>query len=138
MNKKTFLIGLLSGVIILVVGLIMNWILNLIFPSLVADYQNLSVFRSWSDPLMALYFVYSFLVGIIFVWMWPKTKQFFGTDKECKRGARFGFTYWAITLPGLVMSYGTFPVSFAMVLSWTISGLLQAIAGGIVCAKMLK
>jgi hypothetical protein len=39
-------------------------------------------------------------------------------------------------IPGMLMSYSSFPVSFVMILSWTLTGLVEAVLAGIILAKL--
>jgi len=40
------------------------------------------------------------------------------------------------SIPGMVITYSSFQVSLPMVLTWTVFGLVSALAGGLVCAGM--
>ena len=80
------------------------------------------------------YFVCPFLVGLILAWLWAKTKGLF-KGSYFRRGFSFGLIYWLISIPGMVISYSSFPISLAMVFSWTLSGLVQYLAGGFILAK---
>ena len=76
-------------------------------------------------------------LGIILALLWDKTKNLFKDKSIFQRGLRFGVAYWLIaTLPGMFMSYSSFQVSLVMVLSWSISGLIQAIIAGWIYVKM--
>lgn len=121
----------------LVVGFGFSQLFVFVFPSLGAEYLNASLFRPWSDPLMSLYFLHPFLVGVILVWIWTKTKQLFiGTQFE--RAYKFGFVYALLAFPGMLISYASFPVSFLMVLSWFISSILQGLVAGLLFTKIIK
>jgi hypothetical protein len=53
--------------------------------------------------------------------------------------AKFSFSAWAIFgITGMLMSLSTFNISLLMVLSWTISGLVQDVLGRIVIAYLSK
>lgn len=135
---KKFLIGLSVGAVMLIAGMIVGQIFQLLIPEMKMEYQNPNLFRPWSDPLMSLMFVEPFLLGFIFVWLWEKTKTVINGDTQLERGLKFGLIYWAVTFPGMIMSYSSFPVSFTLVLSWTLSGLIQAICAGILLSKWMK
>lgn len=83
---------------------------------------------------MSIYFVYPFLLGIILAWIWHKIKVLFAGG-YLKRGLSFGFIYWIITIPGMFISYSTFPISLVMVISWSLNGLIQILVAGIILAK---
>jgi len=132
--KKILGLGLLVGLINLILGLALSQFSYFVWPSLNAEYQNPALFRSWSDPLMSIYFVCPFLVGLILAWLWEKTKGLF-KGSYFRRGFSFGLIYWLISIPGMVISYSSFPISIAMVFSWTLSGLIQYLVGGFILAK---
>lgn len=135
--KKIIWPGIVAGVVMLVLGMVISYIF-MIMPAVSADYNNSAIMRSWQDPLMSLFFVYPFVLGIALAWVWNKSKSLF-KGSAWKRGAKFGWTYFIIaTIPGMLISYSSFPLSLFTILSWTISGLINAIAAGWIFAKMNK
>lgn len=135
--KKIIWPGLLAGVLTLISGMLINY-LFMLFPEVTVDYYNKNIMRTWSDPIMSLFFLYPFVQAIILAWAWDKSKGLFqGTT--LKRGVKFGFSIWLIaTIPGMLVSYSSFPVSLLTIISWTISGLVVGIISGIIFAKMNK
>lgn len=130
--KKIIWPGLLLGLIMLVVNMVVSYLFMLI-PSVKADYAS-SLMRSWQDPLMWLFFLYPFILGIIFAWLWNKVK---GSFKEKSRGCHFGWVlFFLATFPGMWITYTSFTLSFLTILSWTISGLISAKIAGFLLAKM--
>ena len=126
MIKKIIWPGILLGVIILIVCLVVSYLFMLI-PSVSADYTS-GFMRSWQDPLMTLFFLYPFITGIIFAWLWDKTKSSF---KGKMRGCYFGFIlFFLTTFPGMWITYTSFNLSFLTILSWTISGFISAKISG--------
>lgn len=86
---------------------------------------------------MSIYFVHPFVVGIILAWLWNKTKSLFSGANFWKKGALFGLVYWIITtIPGMIISYASFRLSFLMIVSWTVLGLVEVLCVGIICAAM--
>jgi hypothetical protein len=136
--KKIILVGLLGGVVMLAAGMILGPITYLIVPALETEYENMNLFRPWSDPLMSVFFVQPFILGIILAWIWSKVSGLFGEKITWKSGANFGMIYWLVTVPGMIISYSSFPLSLAMVMSWSVSIFVQAMCSGILFAKMLK
>ncbi|OGZ65638.1 MAG: hypothetical protein A2812_03405 [Candidatus Staskawiczbacteria bacterium RIFCSPHIGHO2_01_FULL_36_16] len=136
MNVKRILVsGLLAGLVIFIASMLTSKIFGVIFPWLNAEYQNESIFRPWSDPLMLLYFLYPFLLGIILAWFWQKTKNVFGDN--LKGGASFGIAYWIVSsIPGMFITYSSFQVSLLMVISWSLAGLVSAVLAGIIFVKL--
>ena len=134
--KKIVILGIMVGVINLIVGMVLSQLYNFVFPSLAAEYVNPNLFRPWSDPLMSLYFLYPFLLGLVLTWIWDKTKKLIEGKTGWERAYKFGLSYWIIAgLPGMLITYSSFYVSFLMILSWSISGLICAIVAGWIFAK---
>ena len=136
--KKVILFGLLAGLAMLIVSVALGPLFNLIFPSLAAEYNNTNLFRPWSDPIMYLMLVEPFILGVILAWIFSVTKGLFKEKNVWKKGIYFGLCYWVITIPGMVMSYSSFPISLLMVTTWSISILIQAIVAGLIYARFIK
>lgn len=137
MFKKVIWQGLLVGVINFVANMLIGQIFKVLFPGVAAEYLNPNLFRPYSSPLMLLFFVHPFLLGILLAWFWQKTKNIFSQDT--KGGVKFGFFYWIIsTIPGMFATYTSMPYSFAIVLSWTVAGLAEALIAGVLFAKLNK
>jgi hypothetical protein len=135
--KKIILPGIVAGIVILILGMAINNLFMLI-PSVNADYNNFNIMRSWQDPLMLLFFIYPFVLGIALAWMWNISKGLF-KGSAWKRGTNFGWTYFIIaTIPGMLISYISFPISLLTIISWAVSSLISAIAAGWIFAKMNK
>jgi hypothetical protein len=130
--KKIIWPGLLLGGIMLVVSMIVSYLFMLI-PSVNADY-NSGLMRSWQDPLMMAFFLYPFILGIVFAWLWAKTKSSF-TGKM--RGCYFGWMlFFLTTVPGMWITYTSFNLSFLTILSWTVAGLINAKIAGFFLARV--
>ena len=132
------IVGLLAGVAMFIVSLAFGPVFNVVFPTLNAEYQNAALFRPWSDPLMTLFFAYPFIQGIMLAWVWSKVKILFEKGKDWEKGVKFGLIYWVLSLVGMFITYTTFPVSLAMVLSWTLSMLVSLTVAGVIFAKLMK
>lgn len=133
--KKIIFPGIIAGIAILVLSFTISY-LFMIMPSVNADYNNVQVMRSFQDPLMSLYFAYPFVLGIALAWIWNKTKGLI-KGSVWKRGIDFGFAYFVIaTIPGMLISYSSFPLSIFTIISWLVSGLIAAIVAGMIFAKM--
>jgi hypothetical protein len=137
--KKTLWIGLLGGMIMLVAGMITGFIFQTLVPSLKTEYENPLLFRPWSEPLMSLYFLHPFLLGLILAWIWDKLYSVSPEVSGTARGIYFALTFWvASSLPGMLISYASFQLSFLMVANWTLSGLVELICLGILFGKTLS
>lgn len=135
--KKVVVPGLAAGAGMFLASMLMGIILGQVFPSTMKEYDNFFIFRPWKDPLMQLFYVHPFVVGLILAWIWEKIKKIV-KGKGVAKGVNFGLTYFLIVVPGMLLSYSTFKISLLMVTTWTISVLFQALVAGIVLAKTNK
>lgn len=137
--KKIVLPGLVAGIIILVVGIGIGYLLNPIFPQLTSEYENFLVFRPWDSTAMKLYFIYPFILGMILSWIWNKSKSLFKKECGCcTKGIQFGLIYWILTMPGMLITYSTFQMSFLMITTWSVSIFIHSTLVGMVFGKMNK
>lgn len=136
-TMKKFLIGLFTGFIMLAANMGLSSVMSQIFPNLQAEYQNPHLFRPWSDPLMSIFWFVPFLTAFISLYIWNISKILIKGDSFLYRGFSFGFLYWLVTLPGMVISYSSFQVSEAMVIGWTMGNLVQVVFAGLIYARFL-
>lgn len=136
--KKVILPGLVAGLIMLILGTAVSYLLMLPFRSVAAEYTNTNLFRPWTDPAMYYMFVHPFIVGIILAWVWNKVKGVVGGAGWAGHGLRFGLAYWVVTIPGMLISYSSFQISATMVAIWSVTILVQALCAGMVYAGMNK
>lgn len=135
---KIAITGLLAGVIMLAAGMLAGFVVQSLVPGLQSEYANAKIFRPWSDPHMSVYFVYPFALGVILAWIWSRINHLIMVDVPWKKGLYFALIYWIITIPGMIISYGTFNVSLFMVLSWMFSSLVQVICGALLFSGRLR
>jgi len=128
--------GLIAGVVNLIVGLLFQQFFGTIFPSVGAEYQNTALFRPWNDPLMTLFFAYPFILGIVLAYFWDMVYSSLKGNAQQKI-FNFAKIYFLIaTIPGMFISYTSFQVSALLVLSWTLSGFIEAYVAGWVFTRM--
>lgn len=136
--KKIVWPGLLAGLAALVLNFGINYLFMLL-PAIRQDYANSALMRPWQDPLMSLFFLYSFVLGVIMAWAWNKSKNLFAGRRPCQRGLKFGLSFGLISvIPGMLATYSSFPLSFLTVLSWTVEGLISLIVMGAIFARLNK
>jgi hypothetical protein len=135
--KKVFWTGLVAGIAMVASNMALNPILNAIFPWLQDAYIN-PVFRPWDDPIMMLFFLYPILLGFGLAFVWDKTKHLF-KKSICQNGVNFGLIYFCVAgIPSFLINFSSFNLSFTMILSWTIMGLVNGLVAGCVLAKINK
>jgi len=121
--------GLLAGLASLVLGFVINWLVQMVLPGVAGQYQNTAMFRPWSDPLMTVYFAYPFILGLALAYLWERL------DKP--RPIELAKLYFLVaTIPGMFITYTSFQISLSMVLLWTVTGFVQALVAGWVFTKV--
>lgn len=134
--KKIVLPGIIAGAVMLMVSFLLGYVTNPLF-GVSNEYENNALFRPWSDPLMSLYFLHPFVLGLALSYFWHKFSPLIKGNNIFERGFKFGmYIVVLLTIPGMLISYSTFPVSFLMILSWSITALFEIIAAGIILAKI--
>lgn len=136
--KKIFTTGLIAGFSMLIVSILMSFIFNKMFPILSQEYSNTNIMRPFGDPIMSLFYLQPFLLAIILSFLWSKTKSCVIGNNFITKGLIFATFYILVTLPGMLITWATFKISFLMVATWTVSVALQAIVLGIINAKLNK
>ena len=128
--KNKYLLSLVIGILMLVVGMGLNTIITMFFPGLQTEYVN-PAFRPWTDPIMSLFFLYPVVMGMLLTWLWFKTR------KSWKSGLDFGLTMAVLfTIPSFLVNYSSFTFSFSMILSWTIVGFVNVVVAGLALEKL--
>lgn len=128
--------GLIAGVANLLVGFGLNFVFQAVAPSLSQEYANPALFRPWTDPLMMLFFAYPFILGFVAAYFWDIVEEKL-KGEGTKKAFEFTKLYFVIaTIPGMFVSYTTFPVSLLMILSWTIAGLAEVFVSGYIFTKV--
>ncbi|MBU0502363.1 MAG: hypothetical protein ABIH69_05720 [bacterium] len=131
--KKVILPGLVAGFLMSVVGMAVSMLMGKAIPTLMAEYKNVAMFRPWEDPLMMLFFAHPFVLGLALAYVWDKIKGSLSGNKAVS----FAFGVFLVaTIPGMFITYCSFQVSLAMTLSWTVTGLVNALVAGLVLSKM--
>ena len=137
--KNKIIYGLLAGLAMLIVGLAISQVFSRIFPGINAEYANAAIFRPWTDPLMQLYFLYPFVLGIILAFFWGMVNGMIKGNNIWLKGINFGLGYFVLAgIPGMLISYATFQVSLILIISWLVSGLINGIVAGWIFARWLR
>jgi len=119
----------------LLIGMTLGKIANIMVPTIETEYMNNAIFRSMSDPKMALYWFVPFITAGLMLWIWNHVKHYVKGSAYGSKGLNFGMTWWALTIPGMIMSYCSFQLSGAIVISWAISNFGQSLFAGIMYAR---
>ena len=87
---------------------------------------------------MSLMYVEPIILGLVLAWIWDKVKGVVKGATAAQKAWNFGLVYWVLAIPGMVMSWASFPISLTMVFTWWVSILAQAFVGAWILAKLNK
>ncbi|MBA4196119.1 MAG: hypothetical protein C0459_01065 [Chitinophaga sp.] len=132
--KKVLLCGIAAGAVVSVLCygglyLCIRW-----FPALFESYMN-PLFHS-DGSRDVFFYTHAVIICLALSWFWQRFKTMFKGNLFI-RGIEFGVVYAIVALlPVMWMIYSAMDVTFIMVLTWFLYGLLQAVAAGIIFAKL--
>lgn len=133
--KKDITSILIAGLLVLATSLSILYIAIFFFPSMMEEYYN-AVFRSSSFETDWLFYVHPFLLSASLKWFWDRSKSLF-SGPLLLRAAEAALTYGMVAmLPVLWLTFSAIDISFIMVFTWLVYGVIQAFIAGIVFARM--
>ena len=132
--KKVLTSGLIAGLILFVVGYGGLYLAIKFFAQIFVVYNN-TLFNS-DGSRDILFYLHAFIISFALSWFWERFKGLF-QGPFLLRGFEFGFVYAAVALlPVMWITFSSLDISLAMVLSWFVYGLFQALLAGIIFAKI--
>ena len=132
--KKVLISGLITGCILFVLSYGGLALAVRFFPSLFTEYFNPLFNSDGSRDL--LFYSHAFIFSFALSWFWDRFKSLF-KGMFILRGLEFGLVYSVIALlPVMWISFSALDITVAMVSSWFVYGLMQAIVAGMVFAKI--
>lgn len=131
--RRIVLSALLSGALLLVMAFGIIYFTITFFPNIVEEYYNPTLF--WpGDERALLFFIHPFILSFALAWFWNRFKSDF-KGVPLLRGLELGIIYGVVaTLPSMWITFSAIAVSFSMVFTWFLYGILQATVAGIVFA----
>ena len=134
-DMKTLKAGIAAGVAMLIVYFAVNMIVMAVAPY---DILSLGGMRSATDPLMMLFFLHPFVLGLVFAYTYKYINKSLKGNSAAK-GREYGMLMWLVyTVPSafVVLTSMDYPIVFTV--QQIAGGWVMMLAGGIVIAKMLK
>ncbi|MES1160602.1 MAG: hypothetical protein ABUM51_07590 [Bacteroidota bacterium] len=132
--KKILVPALVAGVLLFIISYGGLYLAVKCFPKLFVDYIN-PLFSSDGNRDL-LFYLHAFVVSFALSWFWGRCKSLF-KGYFLLRGIEFGLVYAAIALvPVMWITFSSLDITLAMVASWFLYGLCQAVVAGIIFAKL--
>ena len=131
--KKILYSGFIAGSILFILCYGGLYMAVRFFPVVFVEYNNPLFNSDGSRDL--LFYLHAFIISFALSWFWDRFKSLFH-GSFLIRGLEFGFVYSIVALlPVMWITFSALDITVAMVVSWFVYGLMQAIAAGIVFAK---
>jgi len=131
MNWKRFLMASLS---VFVVTRAISYLADVVF--LNKDYESMQSF--WREDTVSkiwLAYVMALLISVLFTYIFTKGRE----GKGIPEGIRYGIVIWLFAIVPIYHTLWVFvPISYALILRWTLFGLLQTVVAGILVAAIYK
>lgn len=133
--KKDIISILLAGVLVLLVSMGMLYMAIFLFPTLMEEYYN-AVFRSSSFETDWLFYAHPFVLSIALRWFWDRYKDLF-KGSVVLRALEVALAYSIVAMvPVLWLTFSAIDISFVMISTWLVYGIMQAFVAGIIFASM--
>jgi hypothetical protein len=132
--KKVIFSVIISGFALLMLSGAMFYASLYLLPAVTQEYLS-AVFRT-SGRTDWLYYAHPFVLSIALKWFWERYKNIF-KGPVMLRALEVALVYGVVALlPVLWLTFSAIDVSFSMVLTWLVYGLIQAFVAGIIFAKL--
>ena len=144
MNKITGVVA--AGIVYAVISMVVNTLWAFID---MPYYLMQEYFAVWSKLMMptagppgvefyVASFVFTLVAGLIFAGVYSRVKASI-RDKGIRKGLRFGFGIFLISvIPGMFSLYLLINLPTMLIVSWTVSGLVTSLLGGIVIERLVR
>ena len=144
MNKIAGIVA--AGIVYAVISMVVNTLWAFID---MPYYLMQEYFAVWSKLMMSTAgppgvefyvasFVFTLVAGLIFAGVYSRVKASI-RDKGIRKGLRFGFGIFLISvIPGMFSLYLLINLPTMLIVSWTVSGLVTSLLGGIVIERLVR
>lgn len=132
--SKVVIAWLSASILMLILGLGMFFSGIYFFPKIADEYFS-PVFRKAGETDWTFY-VHPFILAFALKWFWERYKGIF-KGNIVLRAVEVALVYSIVALlPILWLTFSAIDVSFKMIATWFIYGLVQSFAAGLVFAKL--
>ena len=133
--KNVLIPGIIAGIVILVVSTITSYFTQMLFSYNVLTLDGI---RAVNDPIMMLFFLYPFVLGLAIAYLYDFAKTSF-KGNALQKGVSLGFIAWIVSaIPSafVVFTSMTYPMGFTV--DMVIGSLISMLVAGLVIAKLSK
>ena len=128
--------GLLLGLAVLIATFTINFVTIYIFPEIQTIYETPEIFRGPDDPLLMIYMVFPFSLGLALAWIWERIKQeFSGTVGKIAWDFSLVFLL-VVGMPSFFIQFGSFNLPLTMMISWLLTSYVNGFIAGLILGKL--
>ena len=132
--KRIIKSGFIAGILLFIISYGGLFLAIKFIPELFVVYNN-PLFES-DGSRDILFYLHAFIISFALSWFWERFKGVF-RGPAILRGLEFGCVYAIVALlPVMWITFSSLDITFVMVASWFLYGLMQAIIAGIIFAKI--
>ncbi len=132
--KKIITAGLVVGAIFLILSVAGLYFASYLFPNISMQYFD-PAFDAESNRVI-FYYLHPFIISLALSWFWSRFKGAL-TGSFITKGIEFGLIYVIVaTFPMMWLIYSSMSVSLAIVSTWFVLALIQAVVAGLIFEKM--
>jgi hypothetical protein len=132
--KKIMISGLVSGATLLLVSILMLNVAIMMFPQTFEEYYNDTF--NLNGERNIFFYIHPFILSFGLAWFWQRFKAMF-KGNFLIRGLELGFVFALVAiLPTMWMTYSAIAVSFIVVGTWFLYGLVQTCIAGMIFSKL--
>jgi len=136
MKTGKFLItGMAAGAVIWVIFFIVNTVVNIALPYNIFELGGM---RAANDPVMLLFFLHPFVLGLALAYVYPYIGKSLEGD-SLRKGTKFGLMMWVVvSVPSIFLVYASMNYPNGFTVNSIAGSFLYMLAAGIVIAKISK
>ncbi|MBD3163960.1 hypothetical protein GF323_02060 [Candidatus Woesearchaeota archaeon] len=132
--KKFFIAGIVAAII--------RYLVSSGFGMYFADLYDptTGLWRAMTPSWMQNVIIAHVIIAFLAVFAYAVINRALGkVSEKGKKGAKFGFLVWLVRdIPCSVLTYVFMPVTFTLVATWLVSGLIISLINGLVIARIYK
>ena len=136
MEKNRLIVsGLLCGAVLFGVGVAFHYLIPLVAPAVVAEYQNEDLFRPWGGWTKYYMFAHPWLFGVLFAGVFLGARKILGHADfgGARDGLLYGLAVFVVgSLPVYALNFASFQISAGLAASWVIQSMFQYSLAGLV------
>jgi len=132
--KKILLSGAVAGLVLLLMSILMLNAAIMMFPQTFEEYYNDTFNMNGQRDIF--FYIHPFILSFGLAWFWQRFKDMF-KGNFIVRGFELGLVFALVALlPSMWITYSAIAVSFTVVGTWFVYGIVQTCIAGMIFGKL--